>query len=197
MRPAREELEQLILQYVTQRLGEGLSPTVREICDAVGIKSTSTAHKYLKILEEKGFIKSSNNLNRSIQLAGNNSVVRVPLVGQVAAGQPILAAHQITDYIPFSPMYKGHQRDLFALNVRGDSMINAAILDGDIIICQQTPTCDNGEIVVAMVDDEATVKRFYKEKGRYRLQPENDNMDPIIVDEVSVLGRVISVIRMY
>ncbi len=196
MRKPKEELEHQILEYITKRVSVGIPPTVREMCDDLGIKSTSTAHKYMKILESKGHIKTSTNLNRSIRLAKIQNVVHVPLVGQVAAGTPILAVENITDYIPFHATH-GMNEDLFALKVRGDSMINAAILEDDIIICNKTSYANNGEIVVAMVEDEATVKRFFKENGHYRLQPENDSLEPIILDEVSILGKVISVVRIY
>ena len=184
-----------ILEYIRDRLEDGLPPSVREICAALEIKSTSTAHKYLGELQERGLIEKGSRLNRAITLPDDRSI-RVPLVGTVTAGQPILAVEEIEGYIPYRSRSL-HSRDLFALRVRGDSMINVGILDGDIIIIRQTPTAENGDIVVALIEDEATVKRFYKEKGHYRLQPENDTMVPIIVDSVSILGRVVSLIREY
>ena len=184
-----------ILEYIRDRLEDGLPPSVREICAALEIKSTSTAHKYLGELQERGLIEKGSRLNRAITLPDDRSI-RVPLVGTVTAGQPILAVEEIEGYIPYRSRSL-HSRDLFALQVRGDSMINVGILDGDIIIIRQTPTAENGDIVVALIEDEATVKRFYKEKGHYRLQPENDTMEPIIVDSVSILGRVVSLIREY
>ncbi|MCI8654224.1 MAG: transcriptional repressor LexA [Angelakisella sp.] len=184
-----------ILEYIRDRLEDGLPPSVREICAALEIKSTSTAHKYLGELQERGLIEKGSRLNRAITLPDDRSI-RVPLVGTVTAGQPILAVEEIEGYIPYRSRSL-HSRDLFALRVRGDSMINVGILDGDIIIIRQTPTAENGDIVVALIEDEATVKRFYKEKGHYRLQPENDTMEPIIVDSVSILGRVVSLIREY
>ena len=184
-----------ILEYIRDRLEDGLPPSVREICAALEIKSTSTAHKYLGELQERGLIEKGSRLNRAITLSDDRSI-RVPLVGTVTAGQPILAVEEIEGYIPYRSRSL-HSRDLFALRVRGDSMINVGILDGDIIIIRQTPTAENGDIVVALIEDEATVKRFYKEKGHYRLQPENDTMEPIIVDSVSILGRVVSLIREY
>ncbi len=156
-----------ILDYITKQIGDGVPPSVREICAALQIKSTSTVHKYLKELEEEGYI-----------------------------GQPILAVEEIEEYIPFQTKY-GDGSDLFALHVRGESMINAGILDGDIIVARREATADNGEIIVALVEDEATVKRFYKENGHYRLQPENDTMDPIIVDSCAILGKVIACLRLY
>lgn len=184
-----------ILDYIRDRIDEGLPPSVREICAALDIKSTSTAHKYLGELQERGLIEKGSRLNRAITLPDDRSV-RVPLVGTVTAGQPILAVEEIEGYIPYRSRSL-HSRDLFALRVRGESMINAGILDGDIVIIRRTPTAENGDIVVALVEDEATVKRFYKEKGHYRLQPENDTMEPIIVSSVSILGRVISLVREY
>ena len=184
-----------ILEYIRDRIDDGLPPSVREICAALDIKSTSTAHKYLGELQERGLIEKSSHLNRAITLPDDRSI-RVPLVGTVTAGQPILAVEEIEGYIPFRSRSL-HSKDLFALRVRGESMINAGILDGDIVIIRRTPAAENGDIVVALVEDEATVKRFYKEAGHYRLQPENDTMEPIIVDSVSILGRVISLVREY
>ena len=164
-----------ILDYIRDRIDEGLPPSVREICAALDIKSTSTAHKYLGELRERGLIEKGDRLNRAITLPDDRSV-RVPLVGTVTAGQPILAVEEIEGYIPYRSRHL-HSRDLFALRVRGESMINAGILDGDIVVVRRTPTAENGDIVVALVEDEATVKRFYKEKGHFRLQPENDEME--------------------
>ena len=184
-----------ILDYIRDRIDEGLPPSVREICAALEIKSTSTVHKYLQELKERGLIEKGNRLNRAITLPDDRSV-RVPLLGTVTAGQPILAVEEVEGYIPF----RGHglrSRDLFALRVRGESMIQAGILDGDIVVIRRTPAAENGDIVVALVEEEATVKRFFKENGHYRLQPENDSMEPIIVDSVVILGRVISLLREY
>jgi len=185
-----------LLRYITDRVNDGLPPTVREICKEFDIKSTSSAHKYLKELVAAGYITMGEGTNRSIRLVQRERTVSVPLLGVVTAGQPILAVEQVEEYIPFR-YAKGDSADLFALHVRGESMIDAGILDGDIIVARKTSIARNGEIVVAMVEDEATVKRFYKENGHYRLQPENPTMEPIIVPEASVLGKVISVIRNY
>lgn len=187
---------QLVLEYIRQRIDEGFPPSVREICSQLNIKSTSTAHKYLTELQENGLIEKGDKLNRAIRLPQDRSgrSLRVPLLGTVTAGQPILAVEQIEDYIPYRSDSLA-ANDLFALHVRGESMIGAGILDGDIIIVRRTPTAQNGEIVVALIEDEATVKRFYKENGGYRLQPENDTMDPIYADEVSILGKVIALYR--
>lgn len=185
-----------LLQYVTDQINNGVPPTVREICQQFGIKSTSTAHKYLKELAEEGLIQMGDGQNRSIRLVRTDRTVSVPLLGTVAAGQPILAVEQIEGYVPFQ-VYRGDSQDLFALRVKGSSMIDAAILDGDVIVARKTPAATNGEIVVALVEDEATVKTFYKEKGHFRLQPENDTMEPILVNEVIILGKVVAVIRNY
>ena len=188
------ENEKRVLEYIKQRLEDGYPPTVREICSEFGFKSTSTAHRYIASLTEKGLLEKASNQNRAIKLVGSNGV-KVPLVGTVTAGQPITAIEEITDYLNFQPE-RHYTNPLFALKVRGESMINAAILDGDIVIVEQVPVAENGEIVVALVENEsATVKRFYKEDGHFRLQPENDTMEPIIVDEVKILGRVVAVIR--
>ena len=190
-----KERDKQIYEYIISRISEGYAPTVREICAELGIKSTSTVHRSVSKLVEAGLIeKQGSNLNRSMKLAGDQSV-KVPVIGTVTAGQPITAFEDITGFISFQPK-KNYSGKLFALKVRGKSMINAAILDGDTVIVEQTPYAENGQIVVALVDnEEATVKRFYKEDGHYRLQPENDTMEPIILDEVSILGRVVAVFR--
>ncbi len=189
------ERDRKVYEYIRARLGDGYAPSVREICAECGIASTSTAHSSIKRLISAGLLEQQGeNLNRAIKLRGGEGV-QVPLVGVVTAGQPITAVEHIDGYIGFKPK-KHYDGELFALNVRGESMINAAILDGDTVIVEQTPVAENGEIVVAMTPEgEATVKRFFRENGRYRLQPENDEMEPIILDEVSVLGRVVAVLR--
>lgn len=184
-----------VYQYICNCIQNGFPPTVREICKELGIKSTSTVHKYLNQLEEKCLIEKGNNLNRAIKLVGDQNAVKVPLLGTVAAGTPIVAIEQIEEYIPYKT--KLDVSNLFALRVKGESMINIGILSGDIVIVKKTPTALNGEVVVALVNDEATVKTFYKEKGHFRLQPENDELEPIIVDNVFILGKVISLIRHY
>ena len=187
--------QQAVLTVLQQRAQDGLPPTVREICAATGIKSTSTVHACLRVLEENGLISRESGLNRAIRLPGE-SVVRVPLLGRVTAGQPILAVEEVEEYVPYSG--KGFEPgDLFALRVSGSSMIGAGILDGDVVIVQKTPDVRNGDIVVALIGDEATVKRFYKENGHFRLQPENDAFEPIIVEECSVLGKVVSLLRYF
>ncbi len=192
MNPLNEK-QKKVLAYLKERAQDGVPPTVREICTATGIKSTSTIHAYLKVLEQEGYISRQSGLNRAIRVTGE-SVARVPLLGCVTAGKPILAIEEVEEYVPYSG--GGHNPDeLFALRVFGDSMINAGILDGDIVIVRKTPVAENGDIIVALIEDEATVKRFYKEKNHFRLQPENDDYQPIIVNEVSVLGKVVSLLR--
>ena len=189
------EKQQKVLTFLRERAQEGLPPTVREICAAAGIKSTSTVHAYLKMFEEEGYISRQSGLNRAIKLPGEN-MTRVPLVGKVTAGLPILAVENIEDYVPYSG--GGYPAsELFALRVQGTSMINAGILDRDVVIVHRTPVAQNGDIVVALLGDEATVKRIYMENGYIRLQPANDAFEPIIADEVVVLGRVISLVRYF
>ena len=188
------ENEKMVFEFIKDRIEEGYPPTVREICAEFGFKSTSTAHRYINNLTAKGLLEKGNNQNRAIRLTGGNGM-KIPLVGTVTAGIPITAIEEITDYISFQPA-RHYSNPLFALKVRGESMINAAILDGDMVVIEQTPDAENGDIVCALVDNEsATIKTFYKEDGHYRLQPENDTMDPIIVDEVKILGKVVGVVR--
>lgn len=188
------ENEKMVFEFIKDCIEEGYPPTVREICVEFGFKSTSTAHRYINNLTAKGLLEKGNNQNRAIRLTGGNGM-KIPLVGTVTAGIPITAIEEITDYISFQPA-RHYSNPLFALKVRGESMINAAILDGDMVVIEQTPYAENGDIVCALVDNEsATIKTFYKEDGHYRLQPENDTMDPIIVDEVSILGKVVGVVR--
>lgn len=194
MKPLNEK-QQKVLAFLQERAQDGLPPTVREICAAADIKSTSTVHAYLKVLEDGGYISRQSGLNRAIRLPGE-SVARVPLLGRVTAGMPILAVEEVEDYVPYSG--SGYNPgELFALRVCGTSMIGAGIFDKDVVIVHKTPTAENGDIVVALVGDEATVKRFYKENGHFRLQPENDAFEPIIVDEVAILGKVVSLLRYF
>lgn len=186
---------QKILDYLNEAADEDRIPTVREICDATGLKSTSTVHAHLKVLEEMGYIEKTKG-HRSIRLSGKEAVVQVPVVGRVTAGLPVYAFEDISGYIPF-PKSKAAGKELFALNVSGESMRDVGIYDGDIVVCEKTPFAENGEIVVALVGDEATVKTFFKEDGFYRLQPQNPDFEPIISDEVSILGRVIMLYREY
>lgn len=194
MKPLNEK-QQKVLEFLRERAGEGIPPSVREICAAADIKSTSTVHAYLKLLENEGYISRQSGLNRAIRMPGEN-VTRVPLVGKVTAGLPILAVENVEDYVPYSG--GGYPAsELFALRVQGMSMMNAGILDRDVVIVHRTPVAQNGDIVVALLGDEATVKRIFVEHGYIRLQPENDAFEPIIVDEVVVLGRVISLVRYF
>lgn len=187
--------QQKILDYIRECAQEGLSPSVREICAATGLRSTSTVHAHLNTLQERGLISREAKLNRTIRVSGEK-MSPVPILGRVTAGMPILAVEEIEGYVPVSESVR-RGRELFALRICGDSMIDAGILDGDIVVVHKTPVARNGEIAVALIEDEATVKRFYKEDGHYRLQPENPDYEPIIVDECSILGTVISVVRYY
>ncbi|MBO4422667.1 MAG: transcriptional repressor LexA [Clostridia bacterium] len=188
--------EKQIYEYIKEMINaEGYSPSVRDISTALGIKSTSTVHLHLHRLEEKGYIQKEQGKSRTIRVEGTQPH-GVPLLGDVAAGMPILAQQNIDGYIEFKADGYGGA-ELFALRVKGESMIDAGILDGDIIIVSAGSYAENGDIVVALVGNEATVKQFYKEKGRYRLQPKNETMEPIIVDECTVLGKVIASLRYY
>ena len=195
--------QQEILEYIkNQILQRGFPPAVREICEAVNLKSTSSVHSHLETLEKNGYIRRDPTKPRAIEILDDTynltrrEMVHVPNVGQVAAGQPILAEENIEDYFPF-PADRMPNKQTFLLKVKGESMINAGILDGDYVLVEQDATASNGDMVVALVEDSATVKTFYKEEGVFRLQPENDFMDPIIVKEVSVLGKVIGVMRFF
>ena len=192
------EKHKQVLDYITRSVDAGVPPSVREVCDAMGFRSTSTGHKYIKELEQMGYIAVDAGRNRNIRLLrpDTDRVVQVPLIGTVAAGLPILADQNFECCVPFVAG-RHDPRELFALRVKGDSMIEAASLDGDIIVARQTPVAENGEIVVALVGEEATVKTFYKEEGHFRLQPENHTMAPIIVDRADILGKVIAVLRNY
>lgn len=187
--------QQLVYDYLCKTMAErAVPPSVREICAATGLRSTSTVHSHLKSLEALGYITRDAGLNRSIHIVGAASAKQVPILGKVTAGLPILAVEDIEGYIPYPDK---SDKELFALHVDGVSMIGAGILDGDYVIAERTPTAENGEIVVGMIDDEATVKRFYHENGTLRLQPENPDYEPIISDEITILGKVIAVIRYY
>lgn len=190
------EKELAVFNYVKNRLSEGYSPSVREIMDAMDFKSTSTAHRYIETLVREGLLEKTGNINRSLRLP-NSSTYSVPILGTVTAGQPITAIQDITGYVGFE--VEGHDpQELFALRIKGESMINAGILNGDIVIVERNTYAENGDIVVAFIDqEEATVKRFFKEKGHYRLQPENDTMEPMIFDEIEILGKVIGLKRYY
>ncbi|MDR2753307.1 MAG: transcriptional repressor LexA [Oscillospiraceae bacterium] len=187
-----------IYEFLVERTQDGVPPSVREIGERVGLASTSSVQASLNALEKLGYIKRDPMHKRSIRIAGqeNQRAVQVPLLGTVTAGMPILAVEQIESYLPYTgPVTR--DKSLFALRVRGESMINVGILNGDIIFVEKTPTAHNGDIVVALIEDEATVKTFYKENGHFRLQPENDTMNPIFCEEVIILGKVVSLLRYY
>ena len=202
MSTPRGDTQAKILAYIERAtLQKGYPPSVREICDAIGLKSTSTVHGHLIRLEKKGLLYRDSMKPRAISVpadhqAYRSDMVQVPVVGRVTAGVPILATENIEDYIALPQSMLG-SGDHFILSVRGESMINAGILDGDYVIVKKQNTAYNGDIVIAMIDDEATVKRYYKENGGFRLQPENPTMDPIIVPELTILGKVISLYRFY
>lgn len=191
-----------ILEYIKEQIiAKGYPPAVREICAAVHLKSTSSVHSHLETLEKNGYIRRDPTKPRAIEIIDDDfnlsrkEIRNIPIVGNVAAGQPLFAEQNISGYFPLlaDELPSG---DLFILNVRGESMINVGIYDGDKLIVRQTPTARNGDIVVALIDDSATVKTYYKEDGRYRLQPENDTMDPIYAEEVIILGTVVGLFRL-
>lgn len=191
-----KEKKLIVFNYIKSRLSEGYSPSVREIMAAAGFRSTSTAHRYIEALVNEGLLEKTGNLNRTLRLP-NSGTAAVPILGTVTAGMPITAIEDITGYIGFEAEGTDPS-ELFALKIRGESMINAGILDGDIVIVRRCCYAENGDIVVALVDGEdATVKTFYKENNHYRLQPENDTMDPIILNSVEILGKVIGLKRYY
>ena len=188
-----------ILEFIRSEIEQkGYPPSVREICSAVGLKSTSSVHAHLTQLEKKGLLRRDPTKPRAMEvLDGPVSRGRsVPLVGRVTAGLPILATENIEDYLVLPQSLQG-RGDLFALRVQGESMIEAGIEDGDIVVLRRQETAENGELVVAMIDDEATLKRIYYEDGHVRLQPENAAMEPIYADEVVILGRLLALFRQY
>lgn len=192
-----------ILEYIKRQiLNRGFPPAVREICGAVRLKSTSSVHSHLETLEKYGYIRRDPSKPRAIEICDESfqtvrtEMLSIPIVGQVAAGSPILAEQNIDGYFPL-PASICPRGQSFILNVKGDSMINAGIHDGDKIFVRETDTADNGDQVVALIEDSATVKTFYKENGHIRLQPENDYMEPIIVDDCLILGKVYGVLRLY
>ena len=194
-----------ILEYIKgEILSKGYPPAVREICEAVDLKSTSSVHSHLETLEKNGYIRRDPTKPRAIEILDDDfnltrrEVVNVPIVGHVAAGEPILATENIENYFPIPVEYMPNE-ETFMLKVKGESMINAGVLSGDHILVKQQDTAENGEMVAALIDDSATVKTFYHENGHIRLQPENDTMDPIVVEEkdVHILGKVIGVFRFF
>lgn len=192
-----------ILEYIkSEILKRGFPPAVREICEAVHLKSTSSVHSHLESLERKGYIRRDPTKPRAIEILDDSfqllrkEMVNVPIVGKIAAGSPLLAVENIESYFPIPSEYLPNAQT-FLLEVKGESMINAGILDGDMVLVEEDSTASNGDMVVALIEDGATVKTFYKEEGVFRLQPENDFMDPIIVKNVTILGKVIAVMRFF
>ena len=190
-----------ILEYIKKEiLAKGYPPTVRDICTAVNLKSTSSVHAHLETLEKNGYIRRDPTKPRAIEIIDDNfsltrrEMVNVPMIGRVAAGEPILATQNIENYFPIPAEFMPNG-EVFMLQIKGDSMINVGIYNGDWIVVEKKNTARNGEIIVALVDDAATCKTFYKENGHIRLQPENDNLDPIIVQDCTILGKVISLYR--
>lgn len=191
--------EKRVLDYLKEQIREkGYPPSVREICAALGFKSTSSAHQYISRLAEKGYIDKGDLKTRAIKIVGDEPTISIPIVGKVAAGEPILAQENIEDYFSIGESFftqSDLKNDTFVLKVQGESMINAGINNGDYIIVTKQNTARNGQIIVAMIDGDATVKTFYKEKDYVRLQPENDTMEPIIVKDVQIVGKVVGLFR--
>lgn len=207
---SRFSKEEQLFEYIKKyQEDNGFPPTIREMCKAIKVSSTSTIFYYLNKLENANKIKKNPNKNRALEIVTNeklatistinediNSLTRIPILGTVTCGEPILAIQTNEEYFMVSPtLFKGD--NLFMLTATGDSMINAGIFDGDKIVLRQQSNADNGDIVAALVEDSATIKRFYKENGHYRLQPENDNMEPIIVDNVQIIGKVVGLVRKF
>ena len=194
----QQEIYEFLKTYTENK---GYPPSVREICAAVSLKSTSTVHGHLKRLEKKGFIKRDPSKPRALEIneisTPKKEMVNIPIVGKITAGLPILATENVEDTFPLPIDYIKHDNELFMLKVSGESMINAGIHNNDLAIIESTNSAKNGEIVVALIDDSATIKRFYKEKDHIRLQPENDTMDPIIVPDCSILGKLVGIYRSY
>lgn len=195
------ERERRVYEYICGVLEKnGYSPSVRDIQTALGIKSTSTVHSYIERLESKGYIKREQGKSRTLRAGsdeGEPRSVKIPVVGQVAAGLPILASENVEGKIEFCPPQGMLVSELFALRIKGRSMIEAGIMDGDVVIVSRTSYVDNGDIAVVLIEDEATVKTFYRENGHFRLQPENSEMKPIITKEAIILGKVIACMRFY
>lgn len=192
-----------ILEYIKNEILErGFPPAVREICQAVNLKSTSSVHSHLESLEKNGYIRRDPTKPRAIEILDDSfqmlrrEMVNVPVIGTVAAGEPLLAEQNIESYFPIPAEYMPNDQS-FILTVKGESMINAGILNGDRVLVRRQSVAENGDIIVALIDDSATVKTFYKENGHYRLQPENDTMEPIIVNDLQILGKVFGVFRFF
>lgn len=194
----QSEIYEFLKTYTENK---GYPPSVREICEAVSLKSTSTVHGHLKRLEKKGLIRRDPSKPRALEIAElstpKKEMVNIPIVGKITAGLPILATENIEDTFPIPLDFIKHDRELFILRVSGQSMIKAGINDNDLAIIENAQSANNGDIVVALIDDSATIKRFFKEKDHIRLQPENDTMDPIIVDDCKILGKLVGIFRAY
>lgn len=194
----QSEIYKFLIAFTEKK---GYPPSVREICEAVSLKSTSTVHGHLKRLEKKGLIKRDPTKPRALEIIELNALKRemlnIPIVGKVTAGLPILATENIEDTFAIPMDFIKHDRELFILKVTGESMINIGVRDGDLAIIEHADSASNGEVVVALIDDEATIKRFFKENNHIRLQPENDTMDPIIVESCSILGKLVGLFRQY
>ncbi|ACD21735.1 MULTISPECIES: transcriptional repressor LexA [Clostridium] len=192
------EIYEFLKLYIENK---GYPPSVREICEAVSLRSTSTVHGHLKRLEKKGLIRRDPTKPRALEIVRSNrdkkEMINIPIVGKITAGMPILATENIEDSFPIPLDYIKHDNELFMLRVSGESMVNAGIRNNDLAIIESCQTALNGDIVVALIDEEATIKRFFKEKDHIRLQPENDSMNPIIVDNCSVLGKLVGIFRSY
>lgn len=191
--------EERVLEYIKKQINRtGYPPSVREICAALGFKSTSSAHQYIWRLADKGYISKKDLKTRAIRVVGQESTISLPIIGKVAAGAPILAQENVEDYFSIGESFfkkDALKDDIFILKVQGESMINAGINDGDYIIVAKQKIARNGQIVVAMIDDEATVKTYYREKNCIRLQPENDTMEPIITNRAEIVGKVVGLFR--
>jgi repressor LexA len=201
MMESKDKQSEIYKFLLTFTESKGYPPSVREICEAVSLKSTSTVHGHLKRLEKKGLIKRDPTKPRALEIielnAAKREMLNIPIVGKVTAGVPILATENIEDTFSIPIDFIKHDRELFVLKVSGESMINIGVRDGDLAIIEQSDSASNGDVVVALIDDEATIKRFFKEKNHIRLQPENDTMDPIIVNSCSILGKLVGLFRQY
>lgn len=197
--PKQQEILNYIKEFILQK---GYPPAVREICEAVHLKSTSSVHSHLGSLEKNGYIRRDPTKPRCIEVVedtfqlSRRELINVPIVGTVTAGQPILAVENIESYFPITPDFI-HNKEVFMLKVRGDSMINVGIFDGDLVLVEQTSTAENGDIVIALLDDSVTIKRFFKENDHFRLQPENNFMAPIITDKLEIIGKAIGLFRSF
>lgn len=199
---SKQDKQGEIYEYIKDQIrAKGYPPSVREICAAVGLKSTSTVHGHLQRLEKKGLIKRDPTKPRAIELVDSTvykkEMINIPVIGTVTAGSPVLAVENIEDTFAIPVNYVKSNKELFILKIHGESMIDAGIMDGDLAIIEQTNSAENGDIVVALIENEATIKRFYKENGHIRLQPENKHMEPIIIDDCKVIGKLVALYRKY